>query len=403
MKKILFVILDGAADKDRSAYRFSDKPNLDWIAKNGFAGLVNNELGGHPDSGISIWNLLGYSAEEYPGRGYLEALGAGLTPAKGDVCVRGNFAAVREEIKVEGGVQKRKLIVSDRRAGRDDTGLEELVSEINKEKELKYIDGVRFDLYKSVGHRVVIIMKNSVSPDISDADPGDSNLPVEEIKPTARTTEAAHTAAALNKWLYATYNFLKSHPINRRRGVPANFILTRGPGAYRYIKEMKIKYGLNGAVVTGSPVVKGIARALGMSVIEVVGATGKIDTNLEGKVAAALAALSTRDFVLLHVLAPDIAAHDKILDKKIKIIEKIDEKWFKYILNRVDFDETVVAVTSDHITDVWTGLHLPGHVPFAIYTKGIEKTGVKKFDEVSCKIGPLIEISDFFERLLEFR
>ncbi|MEM5772137.1 MAG: hypothetical protein QXF15_02265 [Candidatus Aenigmatarchaeota archaeon] len=402
MKKILFIILDGAADKERSAYRFANKPNLDHLAKEGFCGMINNELGGHPDSGISIWNLLGYKKEEYPGRGYLEALGINLQPSKNDICIRGNFATVKENlIKDISGEYKQNLIVIDRRAGRDETGLEEIVKDLNKEKDLKYIEGIRFDVYKSVGHRVVIVIKDSASQDITDSDPGDNNLPILEVKPKIKNDKAIKTARAVNKWLYGVYNFLKKHPINRRREIPANYILTRGSGSAKYIKEMKIKYGLKGAVITGSPVVKGIGRALGMNVLEVEGATGKLETNLEGKIAKAVAALSNYDLVVLHVLAPDIAAHDKILDKKIKIIEKIDEKWFKLILNKLDFNETAVVITSDHITDVWSGLHLPGKMPFVIYTNGIKKNGINKFDEVSCSFGPVIEIEDFFEEVLD--
>jgi 2,3-bisphosphoglycerate-independent phosphoglycerate mutase len=79
MKKILFVLLDGAADIPRDGYKTSyqsaHKPNLDKLAKNGVSGLIDNNLGDHPDSGHSLFSLFGYTMSEYPGRGYLDALG----------------------------------------------------------------------------------------------------------------------------------------------------------------------------------------------------------------------------------------------------------------------------------------------------------------------------------------
>ncbi|MBU4124562.1 MAG: hypothetical protein KKI14_03805, partial [Nanoarchaeota archaeon] len=71
MKKILFVILDGAGDglKKGTSLELAHKPNLDEFTKNGVGGLIKNELDKHPDSGISTFNLFGYSVN-YPGRGY---------------------------------------------------------------------------------------------------------------------------------------------------------------------------------------------------------------------------------------------------------------------------------------------------------------------------------------------
>ena len=48
-----------------------------------------------------------------------------------------------------------------------------------------------------------------------------------------------------------------------------------------------------------------------MTVCEVPGATGLLDTNYEGKVAAALEFLRQGDFVFLHVEAPDECGHDR--------------------------------------------------------------------------------------------
>jgi len=75
-KRILFIILDGIADfNEKTPLKLANKPNLDLLTKNGFAGLIENRLAHHPDSGVSTFALLGYSKEDYPGRGYIEAMG----------------------------------------------------------------------------------------------------------------------------------------------------------------------------------------------------------------------------------------------------------------------------------------------------------------------------------------
>lgn len=132
-KKILFVILDGIADDiERTPLMMASKPNIDMLTKNGFSGLLENREGDHPDSGISNFVLLGYPKEEYPGRGYLEALGINLKITPGSVYVRANFATVKEvvEDKYGSGEYNPALIVADRRAGRDSSGLFEMAKAI---------------------------------------------------------------------------------------------------------------------------------------------------------------------------------------------------------------------------------------------------------------------------------
>ena len=119
-KKILFIILDGAADNiEKTPYMLASKPNLDLITKNGLSGLLENREGKYPDSAISNFVLLGYDKGEFPGRGYLEALGANLKITPGSVYVRANFASVKEEMRDElkTGTFKPKLIIVDRLEG----------------------------------------------------------------------------------------------------------------------------------------------------------------------------------------------------------------------------------------------------------------------------------------------
>ena len=118
MKKIICVILDGAAEPRRSAFAKASMPYLDHLASHSYCGMWSGpHIGkGYNTKSLSepgILNLLGYGLSESPGRGYMEALGIGLKPAPGDICLRANFATVDSRMKVV-----------DRRAGFDETGLD---------------------------------------------------------------------------------------------------------------------------------------------------------------------------------------------------------------------------------------------------------------------------------------
>jgi 2,3-bisphosphoglycerate-independent phosphoglycerate mutase len=402
-KKVLFVILDGIADVlEQTPLQLANKPNLDVITKNGFSGLLENREADHPDSGISNFTLLGYDKSEYPGRGYLEALGIGLKPIPGSVYMRANFATVKESMQDElkTGTYEPHLTVTDRRAGRDMSGLFEMSKDI---KEF-FLDGVRVNFYKSLGHRGVIVLNNiGISPNVSDSDTQKEGMDVPEIKPLSNDNEAAKTAAALNKFEKETYNILKNHPSNKYRSVPANYILLRGASSYEYVKSFKDMFGMSGACVAASPVIKGIARAFEMDVYEVSGATGDMKTDLKAKTLKALDLLNKYDFVILHILGCDVASHDKKPNLKRLFIERIDRDVFAKILEYTDFDRTMLVVTSDHPTSSKTGEHVQGFLPFAIYTQGIESNKIQKFDEESCKQGPIIQpMEEFMYEVLKY-
>ena len=402
MKKTLFVILDGIADDtEKTPLMMASKPNLEILMKNGFAGLVENREGGHPDSGISNFVLLGYPREEYPGRGYLDALGINLRIIPGSVYIRANFATVKEiiEDKYNTGDRKPVLIVTDRRAGRDSSGLFEMSKSIRE----FFLDGVRIDFYKSLAHRGVIVLNSvDVCCEVSDSDPGIEDKEVLDVRPLRDDDKVFKTATALNKFSKEAYKILKDHPSNKYRKVPANYILLRGASCYRYLKSFKDKFGLNAVCVAASPVIKGMARAFDMHVEDVPGATADLKTDLKAKVLKAIELLNNYDFVILHILGCDIASHDKNPRLGAAFIEKIDREVFRRILEYVNFDKTLLVVCSDHPVSSRTGEHIPGFMPFLFFTNGIESNKIEKFDENSCKLGKVMHIEDFMEEVINF-
>jgi 2,3-bisphosphoglycerate-independent phosphoglycerate mutase len=398
MRKILFIILDGVADnQETTPLMQATKPNLDSITSNGVAGLIENNLDKHPPSGLSTFCLLGYPKKEYPGRGYIEALGTGLEPYPGNVYLRANFANVEEEMgEITEGEFEPVLIVKDRRAGRETFGLKEL----SKELEKIMIEGIKFRFYHSLGHRGVLALTSiGISPNISDSDPMEINKRALKIKSLDGSNESEKTAHTLNKYLKEVYKVLRDNGINKQRKFPANYLLLRGAGQHKYVKTFKDRFGLTGTAIAATPVVRGVGKFLEMDTIA--SGTGDAKTDMKSKLLKALDELNKKEFVLLHIKATDIAAHDMNNNMRRIIIEKIDREIFARILEYID-EKTLLVVTSDHVTSGTTGEHLQGKFPFAIYHKNIERNNVSKFDEENCKYGPNIEISSFIEEVIKF-
>ena len=339
--------------------------------------------GSQVNSDFGYLNILGcYSREDYPGRGYMEALGVGLKPGPDELCIRANFATLDSRGNVK-----------DRRAGRDETGLEEFCEKLDGME----IDGVRFRLRKSAGHRIVIVIEVLKDGGLSDRvvpnDPFRTGVPLQQIASMDGDRKGKFTASVLNKFLSRSHKILVSEPINRKRDLPANTIMIRNIGRKKDVKSFKDRFGLRGCCVAGVPIAKGVSRFLGMDVIEVHGANGMPNTNLEGKFKAVEKALERYDLVFLHINAPDILSHEAKRLEKQKYIERIDKEISKLKL-RVQ-EDLVFIITCDHRTDSEPDYkkyrHTPDPVPFLISGDGIKPNSVERFDEKSCASGIKLE------------
>jgi 2,3-bisphosphoglycerate-independent phosphoglycerate mutase len=101
--------------------------------------------------------------------------------------------------------------------------------------------------------------------------------------------------------------------------------------------------------------------------VKVEGATGYIDTNYDGKVAAALSALERGNFVFLHIEAPDETSHSGSLEKKIQAIECFDERIVGPIVEEArKFRKIHLLVATDHFTPISLRTHSTDPVPFLL-------------------------------------
>ena len=171
---------------------------------------------------------------------------------------------------------------------------------------------------------------------------------------------------------------------------PAKFHFGSGVRAQdRLYLILKKKFGLNGAAISAVDLIKGIGITAGLDVINVEGATGNITTNFANKGKAALKALlDGKDYVYIHVEAPDECGHRGEIENKIKSIELIDRDIIgpltEGLKNRCDGDFTIL-VMPDHPTPIVTKTHARDAVPFMIYRSNEPTEGVDTFDEESAK------------------
>jgi 2,3-bisphosphoglycerate-independent phosphoglycerate mutase len=156
------------------------------------------------------------------------------------------------------------------------------------------------------------------------------------------------------------------------------------------------KYGLKGSMISAVDLLKGIGKFAGMNVVEVEGATGYIDTNFEGKAAAAINEFKNgQELVYVHVEAPDECGHRGEIKNKARAIELIEEKVLIPILdyfNSPENDEPYkILITPDHATPLPLKTHTHDPVPFLIFNSEKPKKGIEIFNENTVKDGVLIE------------
>ena len=133
MKGIIFVI-DGMGDRpvkelgDKTPLENARTPAMDKMVEEGITGIMDTiRPGVRPGSDTAHLTLLGYDAYEvYTGRGPFEAAGVNVEVKPGDIAFRCNFSTADEN-----------LVITDRRAGRIQSGTDKLADVINNEMKFK--------------------------------------------------------------------------------------------------------------------------------------------------------------------------------------------------------------------------------------------------------------------------
>lgn len=402
-RKVLLAIADGLGDRpceileNKTPLEYAKTETLDILAKNGTTGIMDLYKAGIPvgtDLGHLI--LFGYSIEDYPGRGPIEAFGKGVELIEGDIAFRCNFATVNENMQI-----------IDRRAGRIREGTKKLADALNGIQ----IDGITILFKEATEHRAVMVFRgNNLSAAVSDTDPKKEGLKIKTSTGKDETKEALFTADILNKVIEKSHEILKNHPLNIERikkgEFPANCIITRGAGKMPKIEKITEKLKFKASCIAAEDTVLGAARLAGFDTVTDSSFTGNIDTDIEKKAKYAVEALKKNDLVVLHYKATDLMGHDNNPKGKVEAIEKYDQmlKIVLELIKKEKLNDTIIALAADHSTPCERKEHSGDPVPIMINGRSIRKDYVEKYDEISCSQGGLNRIkgSDFINILLDY-
>ncbi len=378
--KYLILVGDGMGDhpltelNNTTPLEAAPTPTMDELCKKGELFLTHTVPEGFPPgSDVANLSLLGYSPEKfYTGRAPLEAASMGLSLAPNETAFRCNLVTL--EHSPEG-----KLRMVDFSADHiSSEEAHELIEALNAACGNEF-----FRFHPGISYRHLLT--------VTDELPGCPTVPPHDYIGKDVTTFWQEYLLNSN-WkhlLEKACEILSQHPVNGKRIAagkqPANAIWLWGEGSMPKMPTLKERFGISGSMISAVDLLKGLGVNAGLSVINIPGATGYIDTNYQGKAQAALDALREQDFAFVHVEAPDEAGHQGSIKDKLQAIEDFDTKIVRPIFKELQErrEDFRIVVTMDHYTPIALRTHTSEPVPTLLYDsrepiKGSGKTFCEK-------------------------
>ncbi|TET17437.1 MAG: 2,3-bisphosphoglycerate-independent phosphoglycerate mutase [Dehalococcoidia bacterium] len=361
--KIVLLVIDGLGglpnpQTGKTELETANTPNLDQLATKAICGLIDPVSPGiTPGSAPGHLALFGYNPLSFNiGRGVLEAIGIDFDLESGDVAARGNFCTVDEV-----------GLVTDRRAGRIST---DKCAELCQLLDGLVIENVKIFVCPVKEHRFIVVFRGEgLDSDISDSDPQQTGVAPRII--TALNPQASRTASIASQFIAQAKATLAKHH-------PANMVLLRGFSQRPQFPTMGEIYKLKPVAITSYPMYRGLAKLVGMEVLE----TG---TSIEDEFVTLKRNYANYDFFFFHIKGTDSAGEDGDFDRKVRIIEQVDSALSKLM----SLEPDVLVVTGDHSTPALLRGHSWHPVPILLYSKWCRPDRVSEFSESACASGGL--------------
>jgi len=393
--KYCVLIMDGASGwplperGNKACLELADTPNLDALVEEGMVGLAATvPPGKEPSSACACMSLMGYDpGVYYRGRAAIEAVSMGIPVGDGEVVFRCNLVAIKD-----GRMQSYC-------AGHISTNeARQLIEALNESlgvDEVSFYPGVSYrHLLKLKGHKDSLKAICTPPHDIP-------NKLVAEFLPYGRHSRF------LRQLMQDSVDMLEKHPVNvarRARGdIPANMIwLFWGSGQIPEMPPFERVYELSAAITSGVDLLCGLGLMMGMDILEIPGVTDGLENDFQAQTSGALKSLEDHDLVVIHIEAPDEAAHAGLIDEKIEAIQRID----KEVVSRLRSFEPGnlrLLIMPDHPTPIKARTHVAEPVPFLLWGPGFSANGAARFTEAEAgKTGIFIENGyNIMSRLVE--
>jgi 2,3-bisphosphoglycerate-independent phosphoglycerate mutase len=362
--KIVLLVLDGLGGVAMepggpTELEAARTPNLDALAARSACGLSEAIAPGiTPGSGPGHLALFGYDPLQYEiGRGVLEALGIGFHLQPNDVAARGNFCTVDAQ-----------GLITDRRAGRIST--EECVKRVELLRQIT-LPGVRTFVEPVKDYRFALILRgDGLNADIDDTDP--QRVGAAPLAAVARNKMSQPTADLLNRWIGEAKHILAGHP-------PANMLTLRGLAKDPGLAKFPQVYGMRAAAVAVYPMYKGVARLVGMDIVDSIGETPADEFETVRR------NWDKYDFFFIHIKKTDSNGEDGNFDAKVHVIEQVDEA----LPALLDLKPDVLVVTGDHSTPCLLKSHSWHPLPILLSAPNVRLDPVTTFGETACLGGSM--------------
>jgi len=366
--KIVMLVADGIGGLPRepggqTELETARTPHLDALAAEGTLGLSTPVAPGiTPGSGPAHLALFGYDPMEFQvGRGVLEALGIEMEMGQSDVAIRGNFCTVDEQGRI-----------TDRRAGRisSERGAE-LVAKLQANVS---IPGVEVTIQPVKEYRFAMRFRTDRLGDrVRDTDPGVAGVPT--LPPISDDPTSDKTARIASEFLDQAREILSDEH-------PANFLTLRGFARLPDIAPMRAVYGLHPAAIAVYPMYRGLARLVGMRILDA-GETLADQVRVLGE------QWDSADFFFIHYKYTDSTGEDGDFEKKVRMIEALDAEVPAITALKPD----VLIVTGDHSTPSRMLAHSFHPNPLLLWAPETARPDLAtRFGERDCLLGGLGQI-----------
>ena len=375
--KYLILVGDGMGDRPvaelggRTPLEAAETPHMDRLARTGRLGLSRTiPEGMSPGSDTANMSLMGYDPGRYhTGRSPIEAAAMGVDLGPGQIAFRCNLVTLD---RVAG------VTMADYAAGHITTP--EAAAVIASLDEILGRPGLKF--HPGVSYRHLLVWDNGPLTAATVPPHDRSGQAVDDVLP--QDGELGRVADLIR----ASWPLLAQHPVNQARLAagenPANSIWLWGQGTRPSFPTYQERFGLTGFTVSAVDLVKGLGLLAGLAAVEVPGATGWLDTNYAGKVAAVLEGLATHDLAFLHVEAPDEAGHGGKLDLKLQAIADFDARVVGPVLaGLAALGPHRVLLATDHYTPLEVMTHTREAVPFVLWDSRAAVAGGRAYHEAA--------------------
>lgn len=393
-EKVIILLLDGASDRPseilggKTPLEAAQTPNLDMIARMGANGLMHViEPFYAPSTDLAHFVLFGYSPQEYPGRGWIEAIGNDIKVSQDELVLRNLFVSASFEPE-EGWIIERENISYTEEECQI---FSEAISRYSRDEfQARHIySGKRYGF---------LIISGPVSEHISDTDPFMSNLPVMKSEPlseAANREKAEKTSRFLNSYTEWAFRTLTKHEMNMKRsssGLPTlNFLIAKWPGKAKTISSFFDTTGFKAVMVAHGDLFRGFSKMLNIEFEELPPLENTVSEIEYLASKTSLLLNKGFNFIFLHTKTPDEAAHQKDPFLKRKTIEEIDRGIKAFFDSDIcSSPELVFIVTSDHSTPSSGSLiHSGEPVPICVISNNLLKDEVDRFSERDASKGVL--------------